>query len=281
MNGITAYIMVFNEEKRIEATLKSLKDFDEIVILDKSSTDKTVEIAKRYGAKIHTLPYFDGSIEESVKEQMMNIWASFENEWVFEVTCSDVLHPQLYSGMSKMINSGENYEAILIPLYRYSMGFTSKHSYYKDISYQRKLYKRSVFDWNRTELHMDPVKNAKRCGKLQPENKAIAIYHLTHENLEMILERHLRYAKVEAKESRAKYSKEECLKASWSSILRQVKKYFELRTYKLKEKGKAQLCMLLLYRCAKYLYLYFDKEEEKQIRETYEKIRRDLLETQN
>lgn len=50
---ISVVLATFNEEKNIDRCLSSVKDWvDEIVIVDGSSTDKTVDIAKSYNAKI-------------------------------------------------------------------------------------------------------------------------------------------------------------------------------------------------------------------------------------
>lgn len=50
---LSVALAVYNEEDCLEECLKSIKDLaDEIVIVDGSSTDNTVEIAKKYNAKI-------------------------------------------------------------------------------------------------------------------------------------------------------------------------------------------------------------------------------------
>jgi tetratricopeptide (TPR) repeat protein len=50
---ISACMIVKNEEKHLDRCLKSLKGLvDEIVVVDTGSTDRTVEIAESYGAKI-------------------------------------------------------------------------------------------------------------------------------------------------------------------------------------------------------------------------------------
>lgn len=54
MNKISAVVSVFNEEKNIERCLKSLSFADEIILVDNSSSDKTVELAKKYTKKIFT-----------------------------------------------------------------------------------------------------------------------------------------------------------------------------------------------------------------------------------
>ena len=273
MNGITAFVWCYNEENRLSTTLKSLSEFDEVVVIDKSSTDRSAQIAKEYGCKFAVVDYFDSFSDQNAVRAVKEIWDNCENEWLLEVTCSDVQHPRLYSCMKEMINSGRQMDAVEIPLYRYSMGFTSKHSYYGDVQYQAKLFRKSSFDWEAARLHFDPGKNIKNIARLMPDDPKIGIYHLTHGDLETILERHLRYAKVEANDDRQNTTREEYLAKSWRSVLRVVKNYIMLGTYRLGDRGRAQLCMLLLYRCAHYLNLFMDENEERAIRETYDKIR--------
>ena len=50
---ISACMIVKNEEKFLPQCLKSIKDaVDEIIIVDTGSTDKSVEIAQSFGAKV-------------------------------------------------------------------------------------------------------------------------------------------------------------------------------------------------------------------------------------
>lgn len=50
---ISVVLATFNEEKNIERCLKAVQDFaDEIIVVDGSSTDKTVELAKNFQAKV-------------------------------------------------------------------------------------------------------------------------------------------------------------------------------------------------------------------------------------
>ena len=272
MNGITAVVWCYNEEKRLATTLKSLTEYDEVVVIDKSSTDRSAEIARDMGCKVVVVDYYDSFSDQNAAKTVKEIWDSCENEWLLEVTCSDVQHPRLYSCMKKMINSGQVMDAVEIPLYRYSMGFTSKYSYYGDVQYAAKLFRKSSFDWDAARLHFDPGLNVKNIARLKVDDPKIGIYHLTHGDLETILERHLRYAKVEAEDARESGSRKENLNRSWRAVLRQLKDYVKYGTYKLGDRGRAQLCMLLIYRCANYLNLFMDENEERAIRETYEKI---------
>jgi glycosyltransferase involved in cell wall biosynthesis len=50
---LSVAIITFNEEENIGRTLASVKDIaDEIILVDSGSTDRTVEIAKQFGAKV-------------------------------------------------------------------------------------------------------------------------------------------------------------------------------------------------------------------------------------
>ena len=50
---LSVVLATYNEEKNLASCLDSVKDIaDEIIIVDGSSSDKTVEIARKYGAKI-------------------------------------------------------------------------------------------------------------------------------------------------------------------------------------------------------------------------------------
>ncbi|MAD04754.1 MAG: glycosyl transferase [Pseudoalteromonas sp.] len=50
---VSVFIITLNEEKNIRRLLESTTLFDEIILVDSGSTDKTVEIAKEYGAKTY------------------------------------------------------------------------------------------------------------------------------------------------------------------------------------------------------------------------------------
>jgi glycosyltransferase involved in cell wall biosynthesis len=56
---LTAVIIAKNEEAVIETALESVRGFDEIVVVDTGSTDRTKEICARYTDKIFDFPWVD------------------------------------------------------------------------------------------------------------------------------------------------------------------------------------------------------------------------------
>ncbi|MCY6353847.1 tetratricopeptide repeat-containing glycosyltransferase family 2 protein [Clostridium sp. ZS2-4] len=71
VNEISLCMIVKNEEENLPRCLESVKDLvDEIIVVDTGSTDKTVEIAKSYGAKVYYFQWcndFSAARNESLK----------------------------------------------------------------------------------------------------------------------------------------------------------------------------------------------------------------------
>ena len=97
-HGISVICLVYNEEKRIERFIRSFYEYDEIIILDKGSTDKTVEIAKRFRVRIINVPYTDkGTVWKAGIDAALF-------DWVFLLTASDVVHPEFTKRLYKKID---------------------------------------------------------------------------------------------------------------------------------------------------------------------------------
>lgn len=55
---VSACIIAKNEEENLPRLLKSLAGkFDDIVLVDTGSTDKTKEIAREYGCRVYEIPW--------------------------------------------------------------------------------------------------------------------------------------------------------------------------------------------------------------------------------
>jgi tetratricopeptide (TPR) repeat protein len=94
-SGVSACMIVKNEEEMLPDCLASVRDWvDEIIVVDTGSTDRTVEIAQSYGAKVFHQPW-EGDFSKARNFSLSHATA----EWIFiidadeRVTAEDV--PQL------------------------------------------------------------------------------------------------------------------------------------------------------------------------------------------
>lgn len=90
MIKLSVYIITFNEEQRLERTIKAAsKVADEIVVVDSGSTDKTLDIAKKHKAKIVYHKWETYCKQKSFAER------ECANDWVLMLDADEVLSDDL------------------------------------------------------------------------------------------------------------------------------------------------------------------------------------------
>ena len=100
--GIALCMIVKNEEKNIGRCLESAATaFDQIVVVDTGSTDRTVEIAEEHGADVHHFEWCDDFAAAR------NCSLSFaECEWIMWLDADDVLHAESVAELRGLARSG-------------------------------------------------------------------------------------------------------------------------------------------------------------------------------
>jgi glycosyltransferase involved in cell wall biosynthesis len=103
-----------NAEKTLSATLDSVRMFSEVVLLDTGSTDKTLEIARRYpNVKIHTSPFYGfGPLRNDLAKLA-------SHDWILALDCDEVISQPL---------SEEILSLDLDPNFGYAM---ERHNFYR------------------------------------------------------------------------------------------------------------------------------------------------------
>lgn len=100
MVKISAYIVTLNEEKRLGKTLQVLKKVaDEIFVIDSGSTDKTQEIAEKYGAKFLFHKWKNISAQKHYGQELCH------NDWVLSLDADEVLSPELIAEIKEKMKN--------------------------------------------------------------------------------------------------------------------------------------------------------------------------------
>lgn len=100
---LSVVLATFNEEKNLPACLDSVKAItNDIVIVDGSSTDNTVEIAKRYGAKVIVTdnpPIFHINKQKALEKA--------SHEWILQLDADERISPALAKEIQKILTMSE------------------------------------------------------------------------------------------------------------------------------------------------------------------------------
>jgi glycosyltransferase involved in cell wall biosynthesis len=100
---ISAVVLAKNEEKNITACLESLGWCDEIVVIDDNSTDKTVELAKKKGAKI-----FSRDMNGNFATQRNFGISKARGDWVLFVDADERISSPLWYEIMAETNEANN-----------------------------------------------------------------------------------------------------------------------------------------------------------------------------
>ncbi|ARP87428.1 glycosyltransferase family 2 protein [Bordetella genomosp. 9] len=89
---VSVIVMTKNEERNIEKCLRALADFDEVFVVDSASTDRTVEMASRLGARV--VPFqWNGRYPKKKQWCLENL--PFSHDVVLYVDADEVMTPEL------------------------------------------------------------------------------------------------------------------------------------------------------------------------------------------
>lgn len=125
-----------NEERNIQECIKSAKDIvDEIIVVDMQSSDKTIELARKMGAKIFSVP--DYNFADPARNFAIEQATS---KWVLVLDADERLTKVLAGKLVKIINE-DKFDVIEIPYKNIHFGKWIKHTaWWPD--YQYRLFKK-------------------------------------------------------------------------------------------------------------------------------------------
>jgi glycosyltransferase involved in cell wall biosynthesis len=190
---LSVALATYNEEKNLAACLDSVKGLaDEIVIVDGSSSDKTVKIAKKYDAKVKITtnkPNFH------INKQMAIEMAT--KDWILQLDGDERVSPELKNEIveilvnrqSSIINRQSEVNGYWMPRKNWFLGrFLMKGGQYPD--YTLRFYRNGKGRLPQKDVHEQAVVEGKT-GYLKS-----ALLHYPYENFSHYLNKWDRYNKL-------------------------------------------------------------------------------------
>jgi glycosyltransferase involved in cell wall biosynthesis len=183
---LSVYIVTLNEEERLENTLKAASEVaDDILVVDSGSTDRTEEIARKYGAR------FIFNKWKNISSQKRFAQNECRYDWVLSLDADEVLSEGLVKEIEELKKTQENriqnaYKIKITAMYPGDKKPRFFANYYNLVRlYNRK--KATMPD----DLTHDRVVLAEDCSVIQLKNE---IHHFSYISLTRIWHKYNSYS---------------------------------------------------------------------------------------
>lgn len=254
-SNIIVFIEIFNEIGRIESCLKNFIWADELIVIDKNSTDGTYEIAVKYATKVIRVPFSENS------DEALKIIAEYktEAEWALFPTASSLIHPELVSEIIKLTTSIKfKYEVISLPYSFYAFGIESSDSPW-GVKYKNILIKRSNLKLSNV-VHNEI--GFKKKSIFTIKNRRFKLLHCTHSSVGDFLEKVNRYGKRDAADEVKNLGYSRAINTSIKSLFKSIFLVLIVkRTIFYGRDGISLSLAYILYFMIKFIYVWDSKNK--------------------
>jgi len=156
---ISATIITRNEERNLPRAIESLRCCDEILVVDSGSTDRTVEIAERFGARVLEANWRGYAGQKNyASDQALH-------DWVLSLDADEALSEDLEGEIWALKKNGPTFDAYTVPRLAQYLGRWILHSgWYPDRKIR--LFDRRKARWVGDYVHESVISEG-RVGQLQ------------------------------------------------------------------------------------------------------------------
>lgn len=188
MTKLSVVLATFNEQNNLDQCLKSVRLLaDEICIVDGTSTDKTIEIAKKYNARIEITT--NPTIFHINKQKAIDM---ARGEWILQLDADEHVSETLGHEIREVIKD-DTYNGYWVPRKNYFLGrFLMKGGQYPD--YTIRLYRRGKGYLPQKDVHEQAIVEGK-VGYLKN-----ALLHFPYKNFSAYITKWMRYNQIGAEQ---------------------------------------------------------------------------------
>lgn len=181
---ISAFVIAYNRAPILGTCLRALAFADELIVIDKSSTDASRAIAEAHADQVLTVPW-----TPTVEETRTLALSLCRHEWILFMDDDECLSPEAAQHiLTELENPGaEIYE---FPLRHYILGQHDERAYYWPERHVR-LFRRGAVSFSRT-VHAGIVRHSDRVTHFSTED-GVCIHHLSHTDVAGWIEKTNRY----------------------------------------------------------------------------------------
>lgn len=178
-NNLSAVIITHNEESNIERCLKSLFWVNEIIVVDSYSTDKTIEICKKYNCKIFQTEWkgFGKTKKYAVDNST--------NDWILSIDSDEVVTEQLKNKIEEILINPK-FNGYNIRRKSFYLGKEIKHCGW-DKDFPLRLFSKKHGNFNEDLVHESVVLSGEKTKIFEP------LLHYTYPTISLHINKMNRY----------------------------------------------------------------------------------------
>lgn len=144
--SIAAVIITHNEESKIVRCLESVRFCQEIVVVDSSSTDRTLELARRFTDKVLTKPWTNFADQRNFANQHV------QSDWILSIDADEEVSPELREQLIQADTQSTTFTAFAIPRKTFHFGRWIRYGGWYPNRLTR-FFKKGTGEWKGDELH--------------------------------------------------------------------------------------------------------------------------------
>ena len=212
MTKLSVVINTRNEEKNLARAIASVKQLaDEVVVVDMHSNDKTLDIAKKMGAKVYT--YSPADYVEPARNFAIS---KAKNKWILIIDADEEVIGDLKKVIKRQIIKDDS-SYVRIPRKNIIFGKWIRHTLWWP-DYQIRLFRKGYVSWSEI-IHSVPF--AKGVGRDLEPTERYALLHHNYDSIDQYLLRLIRYTTVQSS-----FLRKEGYKFNWRDLLSKPSKEF-------------------------------------------------------
>lgn len=180
---ISGFVITYNREDLIATCLRSIRFVDELIVVDKSSTDGTRAIAERYADRVITVPW-----SPTVEESRAAALAACRHDWIAYLDDDEMFSPAAIALLRRPPRPP--IAAYGLPRRHYILGRFDPRSYHWPEHVPR-FFRRDAVAFNNT-VH-GGMRLLTEHVETIPADSDVCIHHLSHRDAAQWIEKTNRY----------------------------------------------------------------------------------------
>lgn len=167
---ISVIILTHNDEEYLARVIDTVKDYDEVIVCDQDSTDRSVEIAEECGVRVVCQP-------EAEKERGLHPLSyartKARNAWILYIDGDELVPRGLLPYLREFVSSRGEYDGLYIPRKNYVHQKFNRATY---PDYQLRFYRKEGSVWDNAESAQPQVRG--NVKKIPAARKDLALIHI-------------------------------------------------------------------------------------------------------